>query len=232
MRPLNRLLLVVRKSAASLPMAGPRHPGTPEHVRRCADCAAAVRRQREYLERLRKAAVPAASDELTARLLLRTRELAMAPAAPAPQPRPFRLAGLAAGGVAMAAAGAVIAGAYISAGEPRQYAAAAFSGQAGPSADAAGSGGTAAGGSPGQCRQTRQRIRAWQPCVRTAGPAPISRPWAFTSCRPRQRSTPDGRPLSCASRMESTRQPSWNSTPHRQPAARRRPPRRLSPSTR
>ena len=34
MRPLNRLLLVVRKSAASLPMAGPRHPGTPEHVRR------------------------------------------------------------------------------------------------------------------------------------------------------------------------------------------------------
>ncbi|MDR6556142.1 hypothetical protein J2809_000473 [Arthrobacter pascens] len=147
MRPLNRLLLVVRKSAASLPIAGPRHPGTPEHVRRCADCAAAVRRQREYLERLRKAAVPAASDELTARLLLRTRELAMAPAAPAPQPRPFRLAGLAAGGVAMAAAGAVIAGAYISAGEPRQYAAAAFSGQTGPSADAAGSGGTAAGGS-------------------------------------------------------------------------------------
>ena len=149
MRPLNRLLQVVRKSAASLPMAGPRHPGTPEHVRRCADCAAAVRRQREYLERLRKAAVPAASDELTARLLLRTRELAMAPAAPAPQPRPFRLAGLAAGGLAVAAAGAVIAGAYISAGEPRQYAAAAFSGQAGPSADAAGSGGTAAGGSPG-----------------------------------------------------------------------------------
>ncbi|MDQ1596065.1 MAG: hypothetical protein QOH40_2621 [Arthrobacter pascens] len=147
MRPLNRLLQVVRISAASLPMAGPRHPGTSEHVRRCADCAAAVRRQREYLERLRKAAVPAASDELTARLLLRTRELAMAP--PAPQPRPFRLAGLAAGGVAMAAAGAVIAGAYISAGEPRQYAAAAFSGQAGPSADAAGSGGTAAGGSPG-----------------------------------------------------------------------------------
>ena len=149
MRPLNRLLQVVRKSAAWLPMAGPRHPGTPEHVRRCADCAAAVRRQREYLERLRKAAVPAASDELTARLLLRTRELAMAPAAPAPQPRPIRLAGLAAGGVAMAAAGAVIAGAYMSAGEPRQYAAASFSGLAGPSTDGTGSGGTAAGGSPG-----------------------------------------------------------------------------------
>ncbi|MFJ5698239.1 anti-sigma factor [Arthrobacter sp. NPDC093139] len=149
MHQLNRLLHKAKKSAASLPLAGSRHPGTPDHVRGCADCAAALRRQREYLARLRQAAVPAASDELTARLLLNTRELAMASAAPAPQAHPFRLAGLAAGGVAIVAAGAVMAGAYIAAGEPRPYAAAAFSGQAERSADAAGSGGTEAGDSSG-----------------------------------------------------------------------------------
>lgn len=126
----NRLLKGLKKLSASLSLVGTRHPGTPEHARHCADCAAALRRQRQYLERLRDAAVPAASDELTARLLLRTQQLAMEPVAPSSRREPLKLAGLAAGGVAMVAAGAVVAAAYIFAGEPRQYAAASLSGQA------------------------------------------------------------------------------------------------------
>jgi hypothetical protein len=72
----------------------------------------------------------------------------MAPAAPAPRTGPVKLAGLA-GGVAVLAVGTVVAGAYISAGEPRQYAAATFSGQMGSPADAAASAGAAAGGGAG-----------------------------------------------------------------------------------
>ena len=123
---LHRLLGGLKDKTASLHVAAVRHPGTTDHVRQCADCAAALRRQRQYLERLRGAAIPAASDDLTARLLLQTQQLAMAPAAAAPPPGALRLAGLA-GGVAVMAAGAVAAGAYLSAGEPPQYAAAAGS---------------------------------------------------------------------------------------------------------
>jgi hypothetical protein len=127
------------KAAASLPLAGTQHPATPEHADRCADCAAALRRQRQYLERLREAAVPAVSDDLTERLLLRTRELAAAPPAPVPRATPFKLAGLAAGGAAMVTAGAVAAGAYMAAGDPPLYAAASFSGESrdAPSVDSA-----------------------------------------------------------------------------------------------
>lgn len=147
----NRLLKGLKKLSASLPLVGTRHPGTPEHARHCADCAAALHRQRQYLERLRDAAVPAASDELTARLLLRTQQLAMQPAAPSPRREPLKLAGLAAGGVAMVAAGAVVAGAYIFAGEPRQYAAASLFGQAGvPVEGPASTGGAATGGGDGR----------------------------------------------------------------------------------
>jgi hypothetical protein len=120
---LHRLLGGLKDKTASLHVAAVRHPGTPDHVRQCADCAAALRRQRQYLERLREAAIPAASDELTARLLVQTQQLAMAPAAAAPPISLLRLAGLA-GGVAVVAAGAVAAGAYLSAGEPPQYEAA------------------------------------------------------------------------------------------------------------
>ncbi|MFE4837999.1 anti-sigma factor [Arthrobacter sp. NPDC056691] len=121
MRQLHRLLEGLRKNAGFPPLAGARHPQTTEHIRACAECAGALHRQRQYIERLRTAAVPAASDELTARLLLRTQQLAMAPA-PVYRPSRMRLAGLA-GGVAVVAAGAVAAGAYTVAGEPRQYAA-------------------------------------------------------------------------------------------------------------
>jgi hypothetical protein len=121
MRQLHRLLEGLRKKTASSPLAGGRHPQTPDHLRACAECASALHRQRQYIERLRTAAVPAASDELTARLLLHTQQLAMAPA-PVYRPSRMRLVGLA-GGVAVVAAGAVAAGAYTMAGEPRQYAA-------------------------------------------------------------------------------------------------------------
>lgn len=121
MRQLHRLLEGLRVKTGFAPLAGGRHRQTPDHVRACAECAGALHRQRQYIERLRSAAVPAASDELTARLLLRTQQLAMAPA-PVSRPSRMMLAGLA-GGVAVVAAGAVAAGAYTVAGEPRQYAA-------------------------------------------------------------------------------------------------------------
>jgi hypothetical protein len=121
MRRLHRLLEGLRKNTGFPPLAGGRHPQTTDHIRACTECASALRRQRQYIERLRAAAVPAASDELTARLLLRTQQLAMAPA-PVARPSRMRLAGLA-GGVAVVAAGAVAAGAYTVAGEPGQYAA-------------------------------------------------------------------------------------------------------------
>lgn len=140
---LHRLLGGLKDKTASLHVAAVRHPGTPDHVRQCADCAAALRRQRQYLERLREAAIPAASDELTARLLVQTQHLAMAPAAAAPPISLLRLAGLA-GGVAVVAAGAVAAGAYLSAGEPPQYEAA-----AGAASVSGGSGRTDAGHSQG-----------------------------------------------------------------------------------
>jgi hypothetical protein len=121
MRQLHRLLEGLRTTTGFPPLAGGRHPQTTDHIRACTECASALHRQRQYIERLRTAAVPAASDELTARLLLHTQQLAMAPT-PVSRPGRIMLAGLA-GGVAVVAAGAVAAGAYTVAGEPRQYAA-------------------------------------------------------------------------------------------------------------
>ena len=61
--------------AASL-LAGDPHERRRKHLERCAACRARQQRERQYLERLRGAAVPAASEDLTARLLARTGELA------------------------------------------------------------------------------------------------------------------------------------------------------------
>ena len=47
-----------------------------DHVASCAECRARQQRERQYLERLRGAAVPEASEDLTARLLARTEQLA------------------------------------------------------------------------------------------------------------------------------------------------------------
>lgn len=46
------------------------------HLESCEDCRQKLRRERQYLERLRNAEVPLASGDLTARLLARTEELA------------------------------------------------------------------------------------------------------------------------------------------------------------
>ncbi|MGZ4663201.1 MAG: anti-sigma factor [Arthrobacter sp.] len=83
-------------------------------------------RERQYLERLRTAWVPAASDDLTARLLSRTQHLATAVTpAPAADPTPHipamsgatKALSIVAGG-AMAAVGLVAVAAYVLAGDP------------------------------------------------------------------------------------------------------------------
>jgi hypothetical protein len=95
---------------------GRRHHRGADHVQTCAECAAALRRERQYIERLRDAAVPPASDDLTARLLARTQLLAAA-AEPAPsQYRAARALAFAAGGTA-AAAGILAVSAFALAGD-------------------------------------------------------------------------------------------------------------------
>lgn len=61
------------------------------HLESCEECRQQLRRERQYLERLRGAEVPVASDDLTARLLARTEELARTGAmANTAQPDPRR----------------------------------------------------------------------------------------------------------------------------------------------
>ncbi|MDI3193182.1 anti-sigma factor [Pseudarthrobacter sp. AL07] len=94
---------------------GRRHHRGAEHVQDCSECAAAQKRERQYIERLRDAAVPPASDDLTARLLARTQLLA---AAAEPAQRPYqavKVLALTAGGTA-AAAGILAVGAFTLAG--------------------------------------------------------------------------------------------------------------------
>ena len=100
---------------------GRRHQRTSSHLRSCHECSAAVRRERQYLERLRDAPIPPASDDLTARLLARTQELAAVPQVPLQRPAQPRTAvrvlALAAGG-STAAAAVLAAGAFAAAGDP------------------------------------------------------------------------------------------------------------------
>ncbi|MGN6441510.1 MAG: anti-sigma factor [Arthrobacter sp.] len=100
---------------------GGRHQRTGSHLEACQECAATVRRERQYLERLRDAPVPPASDDLTARLLARTSELAAQPAASVDHSSTSRLAAralaLTAGGT-VAAAGVLAVGAFTAAGDP------------------------------------------------------------------------------------------------------------------
>jgi hypothetical protein len=56
-------------------LRGP-HERQPRHLDSCTECRLQQRRERQYLERLRGAEVPVASDDLTARLLARTADLA------------------------------------------------------------------------------------------------------------------------------------------------------------
>lgn len=57
-------------------LAARRSGGSPGHLESCPGCRARQEQERRYLERLRRAAIPAASDDLTARLLARTEQLA------------------------------------------------------------------------------------------------------------------------------------------------------------
>ncbi|WP_066292928.1 hypothetical protein [Arthrobacter sp. B6] len=100
-----------------------RHHRTDSHLRACPECASAVHRERQYLERLREAAIPPASQDLTARLLQQTHVLAMAPCEPSRSPhRGAKIFALAAGGTA-AAAGVLAASAFALAGDPLPMAA-------------------------------------------------------------------------------------------------------------
>lgn len=86
-----------------------RHERRQHRLESCTECLLQQRRERQYLERLRGAEIPRASDDLTARLLARTEELASEqpatpPGTPGPAPRRGLLyPALVAGGVAAAA---------------------------------------------------------------------------------------------------------------------------------
>ena len=102
-----------------------------KHIESCPECTSLQWRERQYLERLRSASIPAASEDFTARLLARTQQLASVPAGSAAghaghrrSPAGFpalRALGIAAGG-ALAAAGVVTGAAYFLAGDPRPVA--------------------------------------------------------------------------------------------------------------
>jgi hypothetical protein len=67
---------------------GKKHGACKAYLEACPDCSSTVQRERQYLERLRNAAVPAAPDDLVARLLARTEDLALAAQEPISRPRP------------------------------------------------------------------------------------------------------------------------------------------------
>ncbi|WP_120520002.1 hypothetical protein [Arthrobacter celericrescens] len=113
------------------PGRGLRHKRTPEHLKECPQCQAEVLRERQYLERLRKASVPEASQDLTARLIEHTRRIAesgeagMEPARGMRRTMPLlKTAGIAAGGL-LVSAGALTAAAYVVGGDVRPEAASA-----------------------------------------------------------------------------------------------------------
>jgi hypothetical protein len=95
---------------------GRKHHRGDDHLQSCGECAATVNRERQYLQRLREAAVPPASDDLTARLLSRTQMLASAPAPVPSQHSAGRVLALTAGGTA-AAAGILAVSAFAMAGD-------------------------------------------------------------------------------------------------------------------
>ena len=122
MGQLRNLLRGLGGNCTRGPLSRKRRGRSASHIDTCPECTSLQWRERQYLERLQRAAIPAASDDLTARLLARTQQLAMAaPAAPAGTSATvspaLRGLGFAAGG-ALAAAGVVTLAAYILAGDP------------------------------------------------------------------------------------------------------------------
>lgn len=104
-------------------LRGP-HQRRGRHLDSCAECQLRQRRERQYLERLRGADVPVASDDLTARLLARTAELARTEQPTTPRPaaargfRPALRATFAVAGGAAAAAALLGGSAYLMGGDP------------------------------------------------------------------------------------------------------------------
>lgn len=91
-----------------LPRGNLRHSRAPGHLQECTECQAAVLRERQYLERLRRAAVPEASQDFTDRLIKHTQRLAQteSPDHLAPQRSVWqgvRVVGITAGGLAVSA---------------------------------------------------------------------------------------------------------------------------------
>ncbi|MGR0159410.1 hypothetical protein [Paenarthrobacter nitroguajacolicus] len=104
-------------------LAGLRHTRSPEHLQDCAECRIALRRERQYLERLRGASVPEASQDLAARLIQHTERLANEPVPTYATPRyprrrlgSLRVAGIVTGTLAVSA-GALAVSAYVIAGD-------------------------------------------------------------------------------------------------------------------
>lgn len=98
-----------------------RHSRAPGHLQECSECQAAVLRERQYLERLRRAAVPEASQDFTNRLIEHTQRLAQSesPDRPVPQRsvrRGIRLVSVTASGLAVSA-GILAVAAYALGGE-------------------------------------------------------------------------------------------------------------------
>ncbi|MDQ0241905.1 hypothetical protein [Arthrobacter bambusae] len=98
-----------------------RHSRAPGHLQQCSECHAAVLRERQYLERLRRAAVPEASQDFTNRLIEHTQRLAQSDVDERPAPQRsvwhgIRLASAAAGGLAVSA-GILAVAAYALGGE-------------------------------------------------------------------------------------------------------------------
>lgn len=104
-----------------------RHHRGADHLRTCTECAARLNRERQYIERLRDAPVPQASNDLTARLLARTEVLAAAPEPATAQHPAARVLALTAGGTA-AAAGILAISAFALAGDVLPVPAAAMNG--------------------------------------------------------------------------------------------------------
>ena len=104
-------------------LRGPHHRRS-RHLDSCAECQLQQRRERQYLERLRGADVPVASDDLTARLLARTEELARTQQPATHRPAvarglgPALRATFAVAGGAAAAAALLGGSAYLMGGDP------------------------------------------------------------------------------------------------------------------
>ena len=210
-------------------LRGP-HERRPRHLDSCAECRLQQRRERQYLERLRGAEVPVASDDLTARLLARTAELARNERLPSPPAaardfRPALRSAVLVAGTAAAATALLGGSAYLMGGDRAPTAA----------------------GAPaavflqrelarlrGCCRrrdrgrgagrvEPHRRTRfhpgrsphgraARLPCAPRAGPAPNSANSATTSSGPGQGCSPAATSWSCGSPTAGTSPPSWNST--------------------